>query len=207
MPPGQPVLEEGYGQEQYPPQYMQQPPPPTGMVAYPGQDPQFLKWLFSFKSEVTIPLRFLWRGYEQGEDGVWRKKSEDFRIMNEAGITWAISFIESFINPVYIVSNYSDKDINWTMKHVGRSVYNNLSCRYQEFGLHKLDINRVGIEIVSKVHAILLGAKENGYRKFFSTTHQHQEVKSFNENQQSGGGLFGMFRGLRGGGRNEPQYG
>lgn len=140
-----------------------------------------------------------------GEDGVWRAKKGGFRVMNESGITWAISLIESFINPVYVVSNYDEHAINWTMKHVGKSVYNNLSCRHREFGLNKLDITRVGIEIISKVHAILLGAKDNGYRRFFSTTHQHQEVKSFNENQNGSSGFLGMFRGMRGG-RNEPKF-
>lgn len=181
------------------------PPPGGGMMPYPGQDPQFLQWLFNFKKEVTIPLRYLWRGYEMGEDGIWRAKKGNFRVMNESGITWSISFIESFINPVYVVSNYDEHALNWTMRHVGSTVYNNLSCRHREFGLNKLDINRVGIEIISKVHATLLGAKDNGYRRFFSTTHQHQEVKSFNENTNSGGGFMGIFK-SRGSSRNEPQF-
>lgn len=176
-------------------------------MPYPGQDPQFLQWLFNFKKEVTVPLRYLWRGYECGEDGIWRAKKGNFRVMNESGITWAISLIESFINPVYVVSNYDDRALNWTMRQVGRAVFNNLFHRHREFGLNKLDIQRVGIEIISKVHAILLGAKDNGYRRFFSTTHQHQEVKSFNESQMGGGGGFlGFFKGRGGWSRNEPQF-
>ncbi|MEM4245418.1 MAG: hypothetical protein QXR60_04415 [Candidatus Nanoarchaeia archaeon] len=223
------VTQAGMYPETYSEPYSEQPstvsPPQTpqaGMMPYPGQDPQFLQWLFNFKKEVSVPLRYLWRGYEQGEDGIWRPKYWDekvttvdgktvvvkktFRVMNEKGITWAISFIESFINPVYVVSNYDTVSLNWTMRHVGRTVYNNLSFRYKEFGLNKLDIQRVGIEVISKVHAILLGAKDNGYRRFFSTTHQHQEVKAYNENQTGGQGFMGIFRGLRQAGRNEPPF-
>jgi len=171
---------QDYGDyQQYPPQLG-----PQDMMPYPNQSAQFLQWLFNFKKEVVTPLRHLWRGHEQDETGNWVKGSTRKPLMNEEGITWGISLIESYINPVYIVSNYSEEDLNWTMRQLGRIVYNNLCCRYREFGLNRLDIQRVANEIISKVHAILLGARNNGYRMFLSSTHQTQEVT--NNTPQSG---------------------
>jgi hypothetical protein len=164
-------------------------------IPYPNQNSQFLQWLFNFKKEVTIPLRHLWRGHEQDESGNWVVSGNRHPLMNETGITWAISLIESYINPVYVTSNYGEEDLNWTMRQIGRVVYNNLCARYAEFGLNRLDIQRVANEIISKVHAILLGARNNGYRMFFSSTHTTQEISS-NQGTQSKGGVLPALRNI-----------
>lgn len=163
----------------------------------PGQNPQFLQWLFNFKKQVTTPLRNLWRGMEEDEFGKWHLSASRLRVMNENGVTWCISLIESYINPVYIVSNYSEKDMNWTMRQAGRVVYNNLCARYSEFGMNKLDIPRVGNEIISKIHAVLLGARNNGYRQFFSSTHTTQEITS-DYHEPPNKGFMPQIRGLFG---------
>ena len=116
-------------------------------------------------------------------------------IMNGRGITWCSSFIGSFVNAVYVVSNYDENNMNATMRRVTRVVWNSLSRRYAEFGLKKIDIPRVAMEIWSKIHAILLGARGDGFRKFFMSTHHIDEVKTTQiAQQQKGGGGWGMFR-------------
>jgi len=166
------------------------------LMPYPNQDRQFLQFLFDFKKQVTTPLRYAWKGYEQndvgqwvlkhfyweyvynGEKEVWQKERKGYQLMNNRGITWSISIIESYINPVYVVSNYDDNSMNWTIREVGAVVYNTLCSRYREFEMHRLDIQRVANEIISKIHAVLLGAKSNGFRLFFQTTHHTSEVKT-----------------------------
>jgi hypothetical protein len=162
---------------------------PPSTLPFPNQNSQFLQWLFNFKKESIIPLRHLWKGHETDETGNWKAIKDRKPLMNEKGITWGISLIESYINPVYITSNYSQEDLNWTMRQLGRVVYNNLCVRYQEFNLNKLDIQRVANEIISKVHAILLGARNNGYRMFLSSTHQTHEVSSTDTRQEPKGVL------------------
>jgi hypothetical protein len=183
---------EQYDGQQFPDQQPYQPGiPQSGTLPYPNQSSEFLKFLFNFRKEVTIPLRHLWRGHEIGEDGNWETGNTSRPLMNERGITWSISIIESYINPVYIVSNYSEEDLNWTMRQLGRVVYNNLCPRYKEFGLNKLDIQRVANEIISKVHAILLGARNNGYRMFLSSTHTTTEYSNtVSQQPQRGGGIM-----------------
>lgn len=162
--------DQSYGQQM--PQGMM----PGQSMPYPNQSAQLLQWLLNFKKEVTLPLRHLWRGHEMNELGQWVEDPEQQNpVMNERGITWSISLIESYINPVYMMSNYSENDLNWSMKQLGRVVYNNLCARYKDFGLNKLDIQRVANEIISKVHAILLGCRNNGYRMFLSSSHHVQE--------------------------------
>ena len=72
-------------------------------------NPDFMSFLFKFKKEVSMPLRRLWRGEELNENGQWDKAPEEgLRIMNEKGVSWGISLIESYINSVYVVSNYDE---------------------------------------------------------------------------------------------------
>ena len=160
-----------------------------------NQDRDFMEWLFNFKEEMIAPLKHLWRGEEEINPGYWEKpknKSDQLVIMNERGITWCTSFLGSWISPVYIVSNYDETAMNWTMRKVARVVWNSLARRYEEFALKKIDIPRVAMELISKVHAILLGARGNGYKTFFASTRHIDEVKSttHNEPPTTGWGIF-----------------
>lgn len=154
----------------------------------PSQDQSFLKWIFDFRAKTITPLKHIWRGEEIDENERW-VKSEN-RLMNERGVSWGISFIESFLSPVYVTSNYTEDLFNYNMQEVVRSVYWNLCLRYREFDLKKSDIDRVAIEIESKVQAILLGARGDGYRKFFSsTTHHNENITQMNQGEQKRGFL------------------
>ena len=156
-----------------------------------------MQWLFNFKEEVLSPLVHTWRGEEEINPGDWRRQkdmNDRLVMMNERGITWCSNRIASFINAVYVVSNYDENAMNWTMRKEGRIVWNSLSRRYEEFGIRKIDIPVIAFEIISKVHAILLGARGDGFRKFFMSTHHIDEIKSTQMNQQAprqgGWGLF-----------------
>ena len=181
-------------QQLYAQQYVQQPIPQPDIPI--SKDRDFMTWLFNFKEEVVGPLIHLWRGEEEVNPGDWQKPKGDegLVIMNAKGITWCCSFISSFINAVYVVSNYDEDNMNMTMRRVTRVVWNSLSRRYDEFGLKKIDIPRVAMEVWSKIHAILLGARGDGFRKFFMSTHHVDEVKTTQMQQQqkgmSGWGLF-----------------
>jgi len=156
------------------PQY----PEPSGAV-FPGQDQGFLKWLFDFRKEAITPLRNVWRGKEYDfNNNTWSKEVLNQRIMNEKGITWGISLIESYMNPAFIVTDLDETTYTFRMREVVRVIWNSLSLRYQEFELKKSDIHRVAEEIESKVSAILRGALDNGYRDFFSTQNQTIETKN-----------------------------
>jgi hypothetical protein len=76
------------------------------------------------------------------------------------------------------------------MEQVSYSIFNSLSLRYKEFDLKKSDIDRVGLEIETKIQAVLLGARGNGYRKFFSSTHSTSESTIRNESEQKKSGLL-----------------
>lgn len=163
-----------------------------------SRDRDFMQWLFNFKEEVVSPLIHIWRGEEEVNSGDWRKpakESDRLVMMNEKGITWCTSRISNFINAVYVVSNYDENSMNWTMRKEGRIVWNSISKRYEEFEIRKIDIPVIAFEIISKVHAILLGARGDGFRKFFMSTHHIDEVKSTQMNQpQQRVGSWGLFR-------------
>lgn len=173
---------------------------PRRGATYPSQNQDFLQWLFSFRKEAIIPLRNIWRGREFNfNTQTWEQSKSQLRIMNEDGITWSISLIESYLSPVYIVSDFDERSYNFTMREAARFIWNSLASRFGEFGMKKLDIPRVAEEIESKIRAILLGAKDNGYRDFFSTQHQIVEQKQISDqNYRPRSGVFqtmaSMFR-------------
>ncbi len=162
-----------------------------------SKDRDFMQWLFNFKEEVVGPLIHIWRGEEEISPGKWQlpKGENPLVVMNERGIIWCSSFISSFINAVYVVSNYDEENMNATMRRVTRITWNSLCKRYNEFGLKPIDIPRVAIEVWSKIHAILLGARGDGFRRFFMSTHHIDEVKTTQIGpQQKGMSGWGLFK-------------
>jgi len=160
----------------YPPQYSRN--------IYPNQDQGFLKWLFDFRKESIVPLRNIWRGREYDfNEQVWRPSKSKLKIMNEDGITWSISLIESYMNPCFIVTDLDERTYNFSLREVSRNIWNSLCLRYKEFEMKKSDIPRVAEEIESKIRAVLRGALDNGYRDFFSTQNQNIETKNLSPQQ------------------------
>jgi hypothetical protein len=162
---------------------------PNNGAVFANQDQGFLKWLFDFRREAVIPLRHTWRGEEFDFDrNKWIKSPHQVMIMNEEGISWCMSLIESYMNPAFLVTDMDEKTYNFRMREAVRVIYNNLCIRYKEFGMKKTDIHRVAEEIESKICAVLRGALNDGYRNFFSTQNQNIETKNlsqFNQNQKS----------------------
>lgn len=176
-------------QPQYPPDL----PNPYVNSRAVSQDQFFMKWLFSFRKEVTEPLSKVWRGYEYDHSTQeWIKNEAGVKIMNEKGISWCISLIESYINPVFVVSNFDSQMMNYTMREIVKVIWNSLSLRYKEFDMKKSDIPRVANEIESKILAILLGARGDGFRIFFSKQYHITEQNNFGAQQERQGLMKGM---------------
>ncbi len=185
--------EQAYLAQQGQPQVYQAPPP--------GKDSEFLQWLFNLKKQTLEPLVHNWRGEIEVEPGKWQlPKDENDRLplMNEKGIMWASSLIGGYLNPVFIITNYDEEQMYWVMRQVGRVVWDGLCQNYVLYDLKKINIPRLANEIIHKIHAILLGARANGYREFFSKTHQVSEVRSTTVSQQqplpARRGLTGIFK-------------
>ena len=180
--------------------YLQQQAALQRQQAPPGKDSEFLQWLFNLKKQTLEPLVHAWRGEIEVQPGIWElpKREEDrLPLMNEKGIMWSSSLIGGYLNPVFIITNYDEEQMYWVMKHMGKNVWDGLSQNYVEYSLDKINIPRVANEIIHKVHAILLGARANGYREFFSKTHQVSEVRSTSVSQQQAPprrGLTGIFK-------------
>lgn len=169
--------------------------------APPGKDSEFLQWLFNLKKQTLEPLAHSWRGEIEIEPGKWGLPDDPedrLAIMNEKGIVWASTLIAGYLNPVFIITNYDEEQMFWVMRKVGKVVWDGLCQNYILYNIDKINIPRVSNEIIHKVHAILLGARANGYRDFFSKTHQVSEVRSTSVLQQQPlhqkGGLMGIFK-------------
>jgi len=140
-----------------------------------NQNPDFMRFLFEFKETIN-KLYYRWKGYIYDVDqGKYFKPKECYPIMNDAGIDWGISLIDSYTNQIHIVSNYNEKYFNGVMREVSKEIINSLCMRYEEFNLKKTDILRVANEIEHKIQAILLGGRNDGYRQFFSRQYRVSE--------------------------------
>jgi hypothetical protein len=164
-----------------------------------SKDRDFMQWLFNFKEEALAPLIHAWEGKIEMNPGDWQYPKDNkgnevvSPIMNQRGIIWASSRIAKFVNSIHVVSNYDEEQMNWVMRKTGRYVFNGISRQYEEFDLRKINIPVVAWEIIFSIHAILLGARSDGFRKFFSLTHQEShnvnEVKT-SPQKSEGWGLF-----------------
>lgn len=161
---------------------------PVQGAVYANQDQSFLKWLFSFREESVVPLKNAWMGKEFDytiQKWVYPANKKNINpLMNEKGIDWGISLIESYFSPVFLTTDFTVRTYNFRMRQATRVIIFNICRRYKEFGIDKNDIRRVAEEIESKISAILQGAINDGYRRFFSTQNSYSEVKNLSEPSQ-----------------------
>jgi hypothetical protein len=165
--------------------------PQSGTI-YAQSDDIFLRWLFDHKSRTILPLKQAWRGLEWSNDtNKWEPigltEEDSGRIMNEKGITWGASLLESYFNPVFLATNMSVRNYNFRMRTASRFILMTLHERYKEFDLLQSNIDRVAEEIESKISALLAGAINDGYRRFLTTQTHIQESKVYGVPQQQGG--------------------
>ncbi len=92
-------------------------------------------------------------------------------VMNEKGMVWCSSFVCSFINAANII-DYNKESMNKTMKRVTRIVWNTLCIKYDEFELKTINIPKVAMELISKVHTILLSSSHHIDNPFFDDFHK-----------------------------------
>ena len=153
--------------------------------------------LFNFKQEMLSPFIHLMRGEEEIDPGVWELPGGDksLAIMNQKGVTWASGFIAGYANPIYILSNYDENAMNDTMRKVVHAVWNTLAKNYGEYDLDPIHIQRIALEIWSKIHAILLSCRGEGLRRFLTSTYNIDEVRTTTNQmpQQQRHGLSGIF--------------
>ena len=173
---------------------MQQLPPPNVPIT---RNSEFMTNLFNFKQEMLSPLIHLWRGEEEINPGEWELPDGDksLAIMNRRGISWASGFIAGYANPIYVLSNYDENAMNDTMRKVVHAVWNTLAKNYEEYELDPIHIQRISLEIWSKVHAILLSCRGEGLRRFLTSTYNIDEVRTTTNQmpQQQKPGLMGIF--------------
>lgn len=190
--------EQGYYNSENYEQPMQDLGNPMVGGATVSQDQSFMKQMFNFRKEVVDPLLHSWRGHEYDfEKEQWYEpESGCHPIMNSKGIAWGISLLNSYINGVFTVSNFDEEKMNYVMRTSMKNVIQSLCYRYKEFGLAKTDIMRIFKEIESKVLAILLGARGDGFRQFFSKQYHVSESINNQPMQQQRPGLLSSVAGM-----------
>lgn len=176
-----------YDDQNYPQQQQQGYYPTQQTAPISEAKPDFTRWLFSFREQVITPLKHIWKG-EDLHNGVWQPASEP--MMNDKGIRWCISLIESYLNIAVVVTNLDKGEINFRMREAVNVIWNGVCEQYAAFELDRVNIPRICEEIESKIYFILKGAENNGYRIFFTKTYQVSEVKQTGINEQRTTGGF-----------------
>ena len=179
-------------QEQFQPSY----------VRVADKDPNFLQWFLNNKEGIDN-LKFMWRGWERNEHGIWYKPedSEDKRIMNEKGIHWSTQIMESYLDRVFQATNWDSENMNFAMRAGARVIWHGLVFQYRDFEISKINAKVVGHEMFTRIHAMLLSARGQGIRDFLSKTHQVSEIRQIQPETQSG--FFSGVRSFLGGNRRQ----
>jgi hypothetical protein len=169
--------------------------PADGFVPGSRKNDNFLQWFLSLSNGIN-DLKLSWRGWERNESGHWVRtpQSELFRLMNEKGIHWAISLMNSYLTKVAQATNWDNEHMAFEMRVAARVVWFTLSVRYKEFDLTKTNAANVGDTIFFQIHAMLSAARGEGIRKFIQTTQSVSEHRVLNDNINH----QGMFTGIKG---------
>jgi hypothetical protein len=176
----------------------------NNLIRVDGKDPNFLQWFLESKEGIEN-LKFIWRGFERDEKGSWYKPDDgiDRRQMNEHGIHWATSVMESYLDKVFQTSNFNDEHMNFEMRQAYRVVWYGLATQWTKFGLTKINVQVVATAMLAKIHAMLLAARAEGIRALITKTQSISEVKTSNPQDNRGfmSGISSLFR------RNQPSGG
>lgn len=165
-----------------------------------SKDPGFMQWFLEVENDIKA-LIAQWRGYEKNDRGDWvkTKDSDKYAIMNEQGIRYCEQILRSCVGRGVQTSNYNDTHMNFVIREwIIYPVWGGLEAHYWDFGFKRaVDMETVGSTMCRQAHAILLGARANGYRLFLTQTHQVSEVKTTGGEEPRKGmfnALGGMFR-------------
>jgi hypothetical protein len=166
------------------------------MVKVNDKDPNFLQWFLNNREGIAN-LKYMWRGYDRDEKGMWFKPDDykDRRLMNEKGIHWATQVMESYLDRVFQATNWDSENMNYQMRKAARVIWLGLKTQYREFEMEKINYQTVGHQMFARIHAILLSARGEGIRNFIGKTQQVSEIIQNNPDQQRGffSGVSGLF--------------
>ena len=148
--------------------------------------------LLDIKKQVTIPLRYTLMGWTQNIKGEWVEPEGTYqKLMNQVGINWAVQFVESYCSVEYLISNYNDEWLKYVMRSITREVARVLSARAIDFDLNKVHIWQVAKMVEHKILSLLLGALNDGFRRWIGENRSIQEIKQvYSEGSQQSGGLI-----------------
>jgi len=150
-----------------------------------SRDPGFLQWFLDSK-EAIDNLKFIWRGYEENQLGLWEKteNSDENRIMNEKGIHWASSILRSYLNKNFQSTDWNEEHMNYEMRQAARTIWHTIQADFRNFGLSKINAANVGRSMLANIHSMLLSARSEGIRKFIGTTQNISEIRQYSPDER-----------------------
>jgi len=157
------------------------------------EEQDLMQKLLDIKRQVTIPLRYTLKGWTQNIKGDWVEPEGDYTpLMNKKGINWAVQFVESYCSVEFLISNYNDDWLKYVMRGVIKEIGRVLAVCNVEFGLQKQHIWQISRMIEHKILSLLLGALNDGFRRWIGENRSVQEIKQTLDHGQGGG--FGLFK-------------
>jgi len=164
-----------------------------------SKDPGFMQWFLQVEGDIK-EITSQWRGYEKNQKGEWieTKHSKEYALMNERGVRYCEQILRSCVGRGIQTSNYNDANLNHSiLQWIIFPVWGSLEQHYWDFEFKRaIDMEILGSAICRLAHAILLGARANGYRLFLTQTHQISEVKTSNNDDQQRRGMFNALGGI-----------
>lgn len=156
-----------------------------------SQHKDLLLNLTDFKRQIIEPKMHSWNGdVLDPSTGKWMPRVNQ-PIMNPKGISWAVSFIQSYAHGGNILTHFDHDSFSQTMIDVIEVAWKKLANSMNDFEIaDDEDLLRICVDIEHTVKHILQGAGSGKYKDFLGTvTHRSENVTSNSTNN----GMMGAY--------------
>jgi len=160
-----------------------------GGVAPLQQHKDLLASLTDFEKMVIKPKMHSWAGdVMDSSTGRW-VKGFNKPLMNQRGISWVLSFIESYTHGGNILTHFDHNSFSDTMTDVIEVIWLKLSTSKQEFLINdNEDLLRICVDVEGTIKHILQGAGSGKYKDFLATsTHRTENISNPGQSSMTSG--------------------
>ena len=156
------------------------------------QESNLIKWQLNPEDALRqIDSRL--RGYRwDSQKGSWSKEGA-VPLCNEEGIRTFINSVSVYTNRIFLLSNFTDWDINRMASENRNTIINIISLRRQELEIHKANRARILHLCDHTVYAVLRSAYKGGMLKFLKPTQRVVETHTQTDVGRRRGFISGLF--------------
>jgi hypothetical protein len=159
------------------------------LEAIQGQRSDFLKWTQDLEPEVQDLIMQLTNRIVNDE-GMFVKRDDQRPLINDEGMKRLLPLVKTGMSKNQMNSNYSEKEINKTLRLTMNDIANCLAENYEEFEVKFVDLSIITRLIKNSIKPTFYRSLNDGQRRHDRSVVKRVEAYSENPQQQKKG-FFG----------------